>query len=73
MPGWRVMTDPARPDDPGYSRDEDMEADRGRDRPADADMDAFDREADRAPDRSIHVSPDPDDPSGVNGGVTGPG
>ncbi len=66
------MTDPTSIQDPGFGRDPDLE--RARDappRPADADMDALRREAEREPARPPRVSPDPDDPSGVNGGVTG--
>ena len=52
------MTDqPVTPDEPGYGREEDLEAARGAGRPAEADMDG-DPEA--AAENPITVSPDPD-------------
>lgn len=47
------------PDDPGYSRDEDLEDGRIKDRPAEADLDGDPKAAARNP---ITVSPDPDAP-----------
>lgn len=58
------MTEP-KPGDPGYSRDEDLERDRGSGRPADAHLDGEPNEG-----RPIRISPDPDAPDG--GGVTEP-
>ncbi len=52
------MTRP-NPDDPGYSRDEDLEGARIKDRPAEADLDGDPKAAARNP---ITVSPDPDAP-----------
>jgi len=50
------------PHDPGFSRDKDMERKvRGRDRPADAEMDATERSADRRPDEHIDHPADVDD------------
>lgn len=46
----------------GFSRDKDMEKDvRGRDRPANAEMDATDRRADRKPDEHIDHPADVDE------------
>jgi hypothetical protein len=52
------MTRPT-PDEPGYSRDEDLERARPKDRPAEADLDGDPKAAAIDP---ITVSPDPDDP-----------
>ncbi|WP_343771711.1 hypothetical protein [Brevundimonas basaltis] len=51
------MTRPT-PEDPGYSRDEDLEDTRIKDRPAEADLDG---DAEAAAVKPITVSPDPDD------------
>jgi len=48
---------PPQPRDPGFGRDEDLEADRGDGRPAEADLDATERKADREP--VIRYAPDP--------------
>ncbi|HYD88601.1 MAG TPA: hypothetical protein VEA80_14095 [Vitreimonas sp.] len=53
------MPQPQPPE--GFSRDKDMERVRGRKRPADADMDATDRRADRAPDEHIDYPADVDE------------
>jgi|GEM_PF-2261065 len=53
------MPQPHTPE--GFSRDKDMENVRGRARPADADMDATDRRADRAPGEHIDYPADVDD------------
>lgn len=45
----------------GFSRDKDMEKVRGRDRPADAEMDATERSADRKPDEHIDYPADVDE------------
>jgi hypothetical protein len=52
------MTRPT-PDDPGYSRDEDLEEARIKDRPAEADLGGDPKAAAVNP---ITVSPDPDAP-----------
>ena len=52
------MTRPT-PDDPGYSRDEDQEATRTKDRPAEAALDGDPKAAAKDP---LTVSPDPDAP-----------
>lgn len=55
------MTDAKKPADhsPGYSRDKDLEARRGTGRPAEANLNAFDRRADEKPDTWVHISPEP--------------
>lgn len=54
------MTQPEN--NPGFSRDKDMERKvRGRERPADAEMDATERSADRRPDEHIDFPADVDD------------
>lgn len=56
------MSDPRMTRDaPGFGRDEDLEATRRRDRPAQADLEADAEGAAREP--KITVSPDPDDES----------
>ncbi len=50
------MTEPT-PDEPGYSRDEDLEKTRPKDRPAEADLDG---DAKAAAENPLTVSPDPD-------------
>ena len=45
----------------GFSRDKDLERVRGDRRPADADMDASDRRADRKPEENIDFPADADD------------
>lgn len=53
--------EPAPEQRPGFSRDKDLERGRGRKRPADAEMDATDRRADRKPDEHIDYPADVDD------------
>lgn len=47
---------------PGFSRDKDLEDARNLGRPADADLGADERGADRRPDSHIDYAPDPDEP-----------
>lgn len=53
------VTQEPMPGDPGYSRDIDLERDRGTRRPAEAHLDGHPNEG-----RPIHFAPDPDDPDG---------
>ncbi len=54
------MPNPREPE--GFSRDKEMEKKvRGRDRPAEAEMDATERSADRKPDEHIDYPADVDD------------
>lgn len=46
---------------PGFSRDKDLEDRRGLDRPAEAEMDATERSADRRPDEHIDHPADVED------------
>lgn len=48
-------------DSEGFSRDKDLEGARGAQRPANADMDATERSADRNPDEHIDHPADADD------------
>jgi hypothetical protein len=47
--------------DPGFSRDKDMERARNGERPAEAEMDATERSADRRPNKHIDHPADVDD------------
>lgn len=49
------------PNDPGFSRDKEMERFRGTRRPADAELDATDRRADRRSDEHIDYPADVDE------------
>lgn len=51
--------------DPGFSRDPDLERERGTARPAGSDLSAADHADDPSPERHIHFSPDPESEIGL--------